>query len=92
LNLFTLKGIILLLQSCHFQIKEFETLDIKPSTIKKWFNKKQKKQSNSVAQFVNSKSTSQLKRLFFFRKLTNILLYSLGWGEDIYVYCIKPEG
>ena len=94
-HLFSPSSLSLLLNNCGFTKCHLETLDILPASVKlfkrKLTRKKITKPSNAVASLASSSSKTNMKGLFFCRKMLNVPLKLAGLGEDIYAYYRKVE-
>lgn len=90
LHLFTVKSLKYLIQDVGFETKAIETLDIKPSTLKKALLRSQsglaKSKSISVAEFASKRTSAQIGLVFRVLGMANFVLKPLGLGEDIYGY------
>lgn len=90
LHLFTVKSLKYLIQDVGFETKAIETLDIKPSTLKKALLRSQpglaKNKSVSVAEFASKHSDEQIRLVFRALGLANLIMKPMGLGEDIYGY------
>jgi len=93
LNLFEPKNLARLITDCGLRTRHLETVDLKPSTVKKFIRKLSKKEpdkkTDSVANLAKSLSDKKMSALLTFRHLVNLPLKSFGIGEDIYAYFVK---